>query len=522
MLGVEAAIGSAGERIVRAAVEIGGAIGAQTTAIAATAFVVVAIRAAFERRILWLALQPAGAAFVATFAGALAGAASGGSAALVVLDVGAALTRLALEAGERRATDIGLLGIAEAFAGAAFALAARVRDRAAAVPAGEVVGAAQAGAITANVSLIARVGVAAWAISLPVTFHRAAFSAIAAEVPGWTAVAVAITEAIAAGSAVATDIRRRAAIAAAITEPTRAALAAVADLIAMQTMAIAADAGVLIVIIRREGAWHAGTALGIETNARSRLLGAADLSLGVAAVHADVILAADLAGILAIAFVAASVLDRQIDAGILFGATVAAGRIARATEVFALACARTEILDRAAIVDAAGAAGAHRGATAIDQTALIAVQAAFRPVDRIADPVGRRQSAGPAIGPAAQLLAVAGAIATGVVATFTVGGGARGHAAVTAGRADPRVALRESGGADAFGAIPGLVPWASGHGRRRGWPPGCLRRPLQQGAPYGSRAPETKQSLQHAAPTGAARKRLHQRIETTIIHPEPP
>jgi len=79
-------------------------------------------------------------------------------------------------------------------------------------------------------------------VALLVTRDIAADPAVATDIRGWAAVAIGVTEAIAARSAVAANARRSTAITIAITEPARTALPAIADLVAVQALAVTADA----------------------------------------------------------------------------------------------------------------------------------------------------------------------------------------------------------------------------------------------------------------------------------------
>ena len=183
------------------------------------------------------------------------------------------------------------------------------------------------------------------------------------------------------------------------------------------------------------------------------MLGAADLRLGIAAVHTDMaVVIADLAGIAAITVVAAVAGNRQIDADVV-----------------------TELM-------------------------------------------GRRQPPGPASGPAAQLFPIAGAIATGIVATLAVTGTRRVSAAIAARRPRARIALGQPARTGADPTDRDLVARTCDRlGRRRG-PPGRFGRPLKERAAHRRRAPEAKQSLEQRAAALTPGQRLGQRIETTIVH----
>ncbi len=151
--------------------------------------------------------------------------------------------------------------------------------------------------------------------------------------------------------------------------------------------------------------------------------------------------------------------------------------------------------------------------TGVIAVAVIAAVAGNGQIDAraIAKFVGRRQSASPAVRPAAELFAIAGAVATGVIATGGIARVARsGELIVTARRTANGIALREVRGAAAHVANRDLVARTCDRLGRWRWSPGRFGRTLQQRAAHRRRAPEPKQPLEHGATTGAAGERLDQ------------
>lgn len=210
---------------------------------------------------------------------------------------------------------------------------------------------------------------------------------------------------------------------------------------------------------------------------------AADLGGGVAVgvpanmVHTGSNYAVGGAGRWGVAIAVDAALGRltRIDAGVVVGAAIAADGGAGTAPVGAFGAAGTEILDGAAGINTTGAAGADRLAATIDEAADITVGAADIAKGRVADPVGGIETAGARVGGATAFFAIASALATGIVTTGGIAGGAGSDSdIVAAGRSTVGDTLRQPGRADTFRAIPGLIAGAFGRSRGGGRAPGRL------------------------------------------------
>jgi len=203
-------------------------------------------------------LQPARAAFVTAFAGALAGAAPSSPAALfggrIRAALGAAGSVPAVDLRHAITAEVEPVLAAVAGPGAAtIHIAAGFRHRATRCLIGwasEEVTRGETFLIAADRPIRATaIDQAGWASTLGSAFDRTANATVAVEVSGRAAVALAVALAIAAGAAVAADAPRRAAVAIAIAEPAWTTRTAIADFVTAQALAIAADASVFVVVI---------------------------------------------------------------------------------------------------------------------------------------------------------------------------------------------------------------------------------------------------------------------------------
>lgn len=217
------------------------------------------------------------------------------------------------------------------------------------------------------------------------------------------------------------------------------------------------------------------------------------------------LLTADLAGIVAIAIVAAVARDTQIDTGIRIGAAAAAGRVVDAAHVLTLGATGAEIGFTTAEAVANRTAPADRVAAAVDQAAMLVVLAAARAIGAVTNPVGGRQAAGPLVGGATELFAIAGAKAAGVVAAFGVG--RTGPSGVTAIGSALLCARRRWGQADALSALGSLLAGAANRSWGGGWTASGVRIVFQRCGSHQRGATQPEESLQNRPAAGTRSQR---------------
>jgi hypothetical protein len=165
--------------------------------------------------------------------------------------------------------------------------------------------------------------------------------------------------------------------------------------------------------------------------------------------------------------------------------------------------------------------GAHIALQArIAAIAVVATGAwhALRAGRTLADDMRRRQTSWPRVRGAAQLLAIARALATGVVATFAVTGSAGGNACGAARRTNTRIALRAPRWTRTNPTDRDLITGAFGWRWCRSWTARRVGITLQRHSTGQRRTAQPKDPFEHGAAAPAGGQRLDQRIETFIVH----
>ena len=212
----------------------------------------------------------------------------------------------------------------------------------------------------------------------------------------------------------------------------------------------------------------------------------------------------------------AAAAGRKVGAVIVVGSSAAAGRAVQAADILAGIATGAEALEGAAEIGADRPAIADGIAAAIEQAAVLVDLAAGWSIGTGADLVGGRQAPRPGVRRAAELFAVAGAVAAGLVAAFGMGRPDRGRIAAIG--AAFLGAGRGRDLTDALAVDVGLLTGAAREFGGGGRTASRLGVGLQNGAADRGGATEAEEPLEHGATACAVGKRLDQRIEPTVVH----